>query len=59
MAGTRELALYKYVCHTFKAHKLRDDKDIEHWFDRRSESVLEAMEQTRKAMFKARPYWLL
>ncbi|NVJ61165.1 MAG: CYTH domain-containing protein [Gammaproteobacteria bacterium] len=58
MAGARELAYFRYVADCSQQYDIKDEKDIEHWFSKRNEAVLEAMEQTRKAMFKSRPYWL-
>ncbi|WP_144392016.1 CYTH and CHAD domain-containing protein [Pleionea sediminis] len=59
MAGTRELAYYQYVVKCFKVHGIRSEEECARWFDKRVEAILEAMELTRKAMFKARPYWLI
>ncbi len=58
MAGTRELAYHRYVAKCLKTYNIRSDEEISRWFEKRNEAVLEAMEQTRIAMFKARPYWL-
>lgn len=59
LAGTRELAYFQYVAKCFKVYKIKSDEEIAQWIEKRNESVMEAMEHTRKAMFKSRPYWLL
>ena len=59
MAGTRELKYVQFVAQAFIACGIKSQEDADHWFDGRSESVLEAMDQTRKAVFKVRPYWLV
>ena|GEM_PF-103148 len=59
LAGTRELSYFQYVARCFKTYQIRNDEEIHQWIDKRNESVKEAMEHTRKAMFKSRPYWLL
>ncbi len=58
LAGTREIAFNRFAAKCFEQYQLKSEKDIERWLHKRSESILEAMEQTRKAMFKAKPYWL-
>jgi triphosphatase len=58
LAGTREIAFNRFAAQCFRQYQLKTEPEIDRWLQKRSEAVLEAMEQTRKAMFKARPYWL-
>jgi triphosphatase len=58
LAGTREILFNRFAEKCFRQYQLKTEDEIQHWMQKRSEAVLEAMEQTRKAMFKARPYWL-
>ncbi|MEE4246930.1 MAG: CYTH domain-containing protein [Kangiellaceae bacterium] len=58
LAGSRELRFNEYAKQVFIDLDIKTEEDAEAWLDKRNESVFEAMEQTRKASFKSKPYWL-
>ena len=58
LAGTRELKYSQFVAKAFVESGIKSQSESDSWLESRRESVLEAMNQTRKAVFKAKPYWL-
>ncbi len=57
LAGTREIEFNRFATDCMAKYEIKNEKDLAIWSDKRKSSVLEAMEQTRKAMFKSKPYW--
>ena len=53
--GIRELQMNQYISELQMEHH-QQDETIE-WLEKRNEPILDALEETRKSVFKTNPYW--
>lgn len=53
--GIRELQMNQYISE-LQMENHQQDETIE-WLDKRNEPILDALEETRKSVFKTNPYW--
>ena len=57
LAGTRELLFNLYAADCYRLAGEKSAEEASKWLEQQNDSVMEAMEQTRLAVFKNKPYW--